>query len=417
MEAAYDVDEIRRDFPILSTKVNGKPLVYLDSAATSQKPIQVIDAISNYYRTYNSNIHRGMYDISIKATEEYERSKELAAKFLNAGSYRSIVYTKNVTDSINLVALSWGEANIKEGDTILVTAMEHHSNIVPWQLLAKRKKARLEYVGLKDGMFVDMEDLKEKLGRGPKLFAFTHVSNVLGTINPAKEMTEMAHKAGATVLVDGAQAAPHMKVDVRDIGCEFYGLSSHKMLGPAGIGVLYGKEELLEAMEPVTGGGDMIRSVSFDESTWNELPWKFEAGTPNVEGGIGFGAAIEYLNRVGMSRITENDLRLIKYALKRLGEDSSIQVYGPGLEHADRKIGAIPFNINHVHPHDVATIFNSEGVAIRAGHHCAMPLVTKLIGEPAVSRMSFYLYNKEEEVDRAVDAIEKVKKVLRVMSQ
>lgn len=417
MPAGFDVDEIRKDFPILSTKANGRQLVYLDSAATSQKPVQVIEAVSNYYRTYNANIHRGMYDISVRATEEFVRSKELAAKFLNAGHYRSIVYTKNTTDSINLVAMSWGEENVKEGDVILTTAMEHHSNIVPWQLLAKRKKARLEYVGLKDGKFLDMEDLREKLAHSPKVLAFAHVSNVLGTLNPAKEITELAHRSGAVVVVDGAQAAPHIRVDVKDIGCDFYCLSGHKMLGPAGIGVLYGKEDLLESMGPVAGGGDMIRSVDFDGSTWNDLPWKFEAGTPNVEGGIGFGAAIEYLNRVSMDAIEANDAKLMRYALKRLSEDPSVKVYGPGADHVSRKIGSIPFNVGDVHPHDVATIFNSEGVAIRAGHHCAMPLVRQVIGQPAVSRMSFYLYNKQEEIDRAIDAIEKVKRVLKVRNQ
>lgn len=409
-----NVEEIRKDFPILGIKVNGKQLVYLDSAATSQKPIQVIDAVNNYYRTYNANIHRGMYDISIKATEEFTRSKELAAKFLNADSYRSIIYTRNVTESINLVALSWGEANVKEGDVILTSSMEHHSDIVPWQLLAKRKKAKLEYIALKDGKFMDMDDYKEKLKHNPRIVAFAHVSNVLGTINPAKEMTELAHKAGATVLIDGAQAAPHMAVDVKDIGCDFYGLSSHKMLGPAGIGVLYGKEDILESTEPLYGGGDMIRSVDFQESTWNELPWKFEAGTPNIEGGIGFGAAIEYLNKVGMQNITANDMKLMKYALKRLEEVPGVKIYGPGYAEAEKKIGAIPFNIGTAHPHDVAEIFNSEGVAIRAGHHCAMPLVTKLLDTAAVSRMSFYLYNTQEEIDKAMDAIGKVKRVLKL---
>ncbi len=417
MPSSFNVDEIRRDFPILSTKVNGKPLVYLDSAATSQKPVQVIDAVSNYYKTYNANIHRGMYDISVRATDEFVRSKELAAGFLNAGSYRSIVYTKNTTDSINLVAMAWGEKNIKEGDIILTTAMEHHSNIVPWQLLAKRKKAKLEYVGLKDGKFLDMDDFREKLSHSPKVFAFAHVSNVLGTLNSAKDLTALAHHSGATVVIDGAQAAPHIRVDVRDIGCEFYCLSSHKMLGPAGIGVLYGKEELLEATDPVIGGGDMIRSVDFDESTWNELPWKFEAGTANIEGGIGFGAAIEYLNRVSIDAIAANDSKLMGYALKRLGEIHYVKVYGPGIEDLSRKIGSIPFNVGDVHPHDVATILNSEGVAIRAGHHCAMPLVRKVMGQSAVSRMSFYLYNKQEEIDKAIDAIEKVSKILGVRNQ
>ncbi len=415
--AAITVDEIRKDFPILDTKTKGgKRLVYLDSSATSQKPVHVINAVSDFYRTYNANIHRGMYDIAVKATEEYERSKGLVAEFIKAKSYRNIVYTRNTTESINTVSMSWGDANVKKDDTILITEMEHHANIVPWQLLAKRTGAKLEYAKVKDAKFIDMDDYKEKLGHSPKIVAFTHVSNVLGTINPAKEMVAQAHKAGAKVLVDGAQAVPHFGVDVADLDADFYAFSAHKMLGPSGIGVLYGKEELLEGMEPVLGGGDMIRSVTFEKSTWNELPWKFEAGTANIEGAIGLGAAIEYLNRISMDWVQGHGADITKYAVKRIGEVPGVRIYGPGIGDTDKRICAISFRLEGAHPHDVATILNSEGIAIRAGHHCAMPLVNIILEETAVSRISTYIYNKEEEIDRAVDAIGKVKKVLRLGS-
>ncbi len=411
----FDVEDIRRDFPILSTKADGKPLVYLDSAATSQKPRQVIDAVSNYYREYNANIHRGLYDISRRATEAYTGSKEAVARFINAESYRSVIYTRNTTESINLVARAWGDANVEKGDRILVSQMEHHSNVVPWQQLAKRKGATLEYVGLDSSRsFIDMEDLRVKLEGRPKVVAFTHTSNVLGSINDAKRITEMAHGAGATVLVDGAQSTPHFGVDVRQINCDFYAFSGHKMLGPAGIGVLYGREDILENMPPFLGGGDMIRSVDFQESTWNELPWKFEAGTSNVEGGIGLGAAIKYLNEVGMDRIREHEKRVTRYALGRLAETKGVTIYGPSADEIERRGGVISFNIRGAHPHDVATIFDSEGIAIRAGHHCAMPLVNRILNEPSVARMSFYLYSTEDEVNSAVAAIGKVRTVLRI---
>ncbi len=412
-----NTDEIRKDFPILNLKKNGKRLVYLDSAATSQKPMQVINAVSDYYQTYNANIHRGMYDISVKATEEYTNSKELAADWINAGSYREIVYVRNATEAINIVALSWGNENIKEGDTILITTMEHHSNIVPWQMLAERKKAHLEYVKLNESKFIDMDDYREKLKKNPKIVAFTHVSNVLGTVNPAKEMVELAHSNGAVVLVDGAQAAPHIGVDVKNIDCDFYAFSSHKMLGPAGIGVLYAKEDILENMPPVLGGGDMIRSVNFDKSEWNELPWKFEAGTSNIEGGIGFGAAIKYLKGVGIKNIETHENTITMYALKRLADVKGVSIFGPGMEEINKRIGVISFKIDGAHPHDIATIFNSEGIAIRAGHHCAMPLVRELLSENAVARISFYIYNTQEEVDTVIDAIAKVKEVLRLNKQ
>ncbi len=415
---AFDVDKIRKDFPILSTKTNGgKPLIYLDSAATSQKPIQVIKTVCDYYKTYNANIHRGLYDLSLRSTEAYEDSKKAVAKFINAESYRDILYGRNTTEAINIVALSWGEANLKKNDHILITQMEHHSNIVPWQLLAKKKGAVLDYVEVKNGA-LDMESFKKQLEKKPELVAFTHVSNVLGTINDVKELTRIAHRHGATVLIDGAQSVPHMPVDVRSLDCDFFAFSSHKMLGPAGVGVLYGKDELLEAMEPVYGGGDMIRSVGFQESTWNELPWKFESGTPNIEGAIGLGAAVDYLDKTSIRSIRSHEIKLTRYALNRLEETRGVTVYGIGSKAMtdSNRGGAISFNIKGAHPHDVSSIFNSQGIAIRAGHHCAMPLVNLVLKEPAVARMSFYLYNEEEEVDRAVEAVETVRKVLRIKS-
>ncbi|MGC8675918.1 MAG: cysteine desulfurase [Candidatus Micrarchaeia archaeon] len=405
-----DVDKIREDFPILGTSMNGKPLVYLDSAATSQKPVQVINAVSEYYKTFNANIHRGIYKISEEATEAYTHSKELVANFVGAKSYRSIVYYRSTTEAINILARSWGEQNIAKGDHILITEMEHHSNLVPWQMLAKRKGAVLDYVKLKDNKYVDIEDLKSKLELKPKIFAFTHVSNVLGTINDAELFVKMAHDAGAIAAVDMAQSAPHMKLDLRKIDCDFAAFSAHKMLGPSGVGVLYGKEDMLEKMEPVLGGGDMIRTVDFYSCTWNELPWKFEAGTQNIEGAIGFAAAIEYLNKTGMQEIRAHEKSLTKYALARL-EEAGVETFGPGKDDMDHKAGVISFAVKGIHAHDIAQVFDSEGIAIRSGHHCAMPLVNRLLDEPAVARMSFYLYNKQEEVDKAIEAIGKARKL------
>jgi cysteine desulfurase/selenocysteine lyase len=405
--------EIKKDFPIFNRAIYGKPLVYLDSAATSQKPLPVIERINDYYRNYNANIHRGIYKIAEEATEAYQRSKDLTAKFINAESYRNIIYCRNTTEAINMVALTFGNANVKKGDHILITGMEHHSNIVPWQLLANKVGATLDYAMLKDGTCLDLEDYKKKLEAKPKIVALTQVSNVLGTINDVRELAKMGHEAGAVVLIDGAQSVPHMPVDVRDIDADFFAFSSHKMLGPAGLGVLYGKEDLLENTEPLYGGGDMIRSVDFQKSTWNELPWKFESGTPNIEGGIGHGAAIEYLNRIGMKNIRDHEKELATYALKKLEDVEGIEIYGYG-KGREEKAGVISFNINGAHPHDVATIFDSEGICIRAGHHCAMPLVKSILGEPAVARMSFYIYNTEKDVDAAISAIDKVRDVLKL---
>ena len=412
---SIDVESIKKDFPIFKVKMAGKPLVYLDSAATSQKPQQVIDSIVKYYSEYNANIHRGIYEIAERATEEYTNSKEKLAKLIGAKGIENIVYVRNTTEAINLVAISWGNANVNKGDHILISDMEHHSNLVPWQLLERRKGAVLDYVKLdSNNKKLDMESFKENLEKDPKIVAITHASNVLGTINDVKYITREAKKHGAVVLIDGAQSAPHMPVDVGSIGCDFFALSGHKMLGPTGIGALYGTEEILDSMEPLFGGGDMISAVTRKTYSWNSLPWKFEAGTSNIEGGIAFGAAIDYLNNVGMERIHRHEAELTKYALESLEGIKNIEVYGPTKEDIAAKSGVISFGIKGVHPHDVAQIFNSEGIAIRAGHHCAMPLVTEVLSRGAVSRMSFYLYNSREDIDKAVAAIGKVKKIFKI---
>ena len=412
--AGIDVSKIKQDFPILNRVINGKRLVYLDSAATSQKPKQVIEKIKDYYENYNANIHRGIYKISEEATEAYIDSKRAASKFINSSSYNEIIYTKNATDSINLVALSWGEQNIKSGDHIMISEMEHHSNIVPWQMLAKRKGAVLDFVRVNDDLTsLDKDSLVENLDKCPKIVALTQVSNVLGTINDIREISREAHSRGAMVLVDGAQSTPHMPVDVKDLGADFFVASSHKMLGPAGLGILYASSKVLEEMPPLIGGGDMILTVEKERSTWNTIPWKFEAGTANIEGGIGFGAAIEYLNSVGMSRIREHEKEITRYALEMIEGIKNVRAYGYPANNIKDKAGVISFTIDGVHPHDVATIFDSDGVAIRAGHHCAMPLVKSVLHLPAVSRMSFYIYNDERDVDAAVEAIKKTKRVFK----
>ncbi len=414
-ELGFDVNSIRRDFPIMETSMNGKRLVYLDNAATSQKPKQVLDAIDDYYRNYNANIHRGIYKIAEKATEKYVESKVKVAELINASSMREIVYVRNTTEAINIVALSWGEDNIGKGDHILISEMEHHSNMVPWMLLAKRKGAVLDYINVDVNTYkLDMDSLDDMLGKNPKIVAVTQASNVLGTINDVKDIAKKAHRQGAVVLVDGAQSTPHMSVDVKDIGSDFYAFSAHKMLGPTGIGVLQAREELLNSMEPVFGGGDMIKSVRYDSYSWNDLPWKFEAGTPDISGAIGFSAAIDYLNKIGMENIRNHEKRLAEYALDRLSGINEVTVYGPDKKDIEGRAGVVSFSIDKVHSHDVAQIFDSEGIAIRAGHHCAMPLVTQKLGISALSRMSFYIYNKESEIDAAAVAIDKVKKIFKV---
>ena len=410
----FSIEAIRKDFPILSSKMNGKQLVYLDNAATTQKPKQVIKAIEDYYKKYNANIHRGIYRLAEEATAMYEESKKKIANFIGADGIEEIVYTRNATESLNLVAIAWGEANIEKGDHILISEMEHHSNMVPWQLLAKRKGAYLDYIKINDDTSLNMQSLKEELEKKPKVVSLTHVSNVTGTINDIKEVAKLVHEAGALFLVDGAQSVPHMKINVKDLGCDMLAFSGHKMLGPTGIGVLYAKKEILEAMPPFLGGGDMIKVVSYQSAIWNDLPWKFEAGTSNIEGGIGLGAAIDYINKIGIEEIHKHEKELTRYALERICEIKNVDIFGYGYENLEKRAAVISFSIKGVHPHDIAQVFDKEGIAIRAGHHCAMPLVKRLVSNGSVARMSFYLYNTKEEIDKAIDAIIKVKKLFGV---
>ncbi len=403
-----DFKKLREDFPILKIEVRGKRFVYLDSAATTQKPIQVIEAINNYYKNFNSNVHRGVYYISEEATRLYEEARMKVAKFINAESPRTIVFTRNATEAINLVAYSWGRKNIKEGDEIILTVMEHHSNLVPWQILAREKKAKLKFIPVNEDGTLQLEKLDELLTPKSKLLAITHVSNVLGTINPIKEIVEIAHNNGTIVVVDGAQSVPHIPVDVKDLKCDFLAFSGHKMLGPMGIGVLYGKEKLLEESEPFLGGGEMISQVWLDRATWNEIPWKFEAGTPNVEGAIGLGAAIDYLAKIGMENVEREERKLTAYAIKRLMEIEGIRIYGP--ENPELKSGVISFNLENIHPHDVGTILDQEGIAVRVGSHCAQPLMERF-NTSSMVRASFYIYNIEEEIDIMIFALKKVKEI------
>jgi len=398
-----NVKELRQLFPILDQQVNGKPLVYLDSAATSQKPLPVIEAIDNYYRQYNSNVHRGVHTLGTKATDAYEGARDKVRRFIGAASTEEIIFTRGTTTAINLVAASYGRAHVREGDEIVITYMEHHSNIIPWQQVAKQTGATLKYIPLQPDGTIRLEDVEQTVTPNTKIVAVMHVSNVLGTINPVKEIAQIAHKNGAVVVVDGAQSTPHMKVNVQDIDCDFYAFSGHKMCGPTGIGVLYGKKRLLEQMEPVEFGGEMIDFVGLYESTWKELPWKFEGGTPIIAGAIGLGAAIDFLEQVGLDHIAEHEHRLAQYALEQLGTIEGLTIYGP-----KERAGLVTFNIDGVHPHDVATVLDAEGIAVRAGHHCAQPLM-KWLNVTATARASFYLYNTEEEIDALVSALKKTK--------
>ncbi len=404
---ALNAQAVRADFPILGRQINGKPLVYLDSAATSQKPAVVIDAMDDYYRRYNANPHRGVYTISEEATAAYESARQRLATFINAASVKEVIFTRNTTEAINLVRYSWGRANIHRGDRILLTEMEHHSNLVPWQLLAQEVGARLEFLCIDDDGLLLLDQLERKLA-GVRLLALTHQSNTLGTINPIKAITTAAHAAGALVLVDGAQAVPHMPVDVQDLGADFYAFSGHKMCGPTGIGVLWARRALLESMPPFLGGGDMIKRVKLNEATWNDLPWKFEAGTPSVAEGIGLGAAVDYLSQFGMERVRSHEQTLVDYAMEKLQEIPGITIYGP----RDPEIhgGAISFTLPNIHPHDLATLVDREGIAVRAGHHCTQPLMDRL-GVAATTRASFYIYNRVDEVDQLVGGIQKAQKV------
>src|SRR5215469_5672253 len=397
--------DIRNDFPILSRHVHGKPLVYLDSAASSQKPDAVINAMNTYYRTYHANVHRGVYQISEEATAAMEKARVKVARFINARQSKQVVFTRNTSEGINLVAYSWGSANISSGDMVVLTEMEHHSNLIPWQLLAQRTGARLEFVPVTDDGLLRLDVYEQLLQQQPKLVAFTHMSNVLGTINPAKQMIAQAHAAGATVLLDGAQSVPHLPVDVQELDVDFLCFSGHKMLGPTGIGVLYGKRELLEAMPPFLGGSIMIRKVGLRESTWNDLPEKFEPGTASIAESIGLGAAVDYLSALGMENVLRHEQAITDYALQQLQSVPELTIYGP--RSADKRGGVISFTLGDIHPHDLASILDQElGVAIRAGHHCAQPLMEHF-DLAATARASFYVYTLPEEIDVLVQGLHK----------
>ena len=403
----FDVAKIRADFPILQREVRpGVPLAYLDSTATAQKPLAVIQAMDNYYRRANANIHRGVHTLAEEATALYEGAREKIAKFINAPASKQVIYTRNTTESINLVVYSWARANLKAGDLVILTEMEHHSNLVPWHMLEMERGIRLEFIPVTETGLLDLDGYKKLLEQGPKLVSFTHMSNVLGTINPAAEIIRLAHQAGAMTLVDGAQSVPHFAVDVQALDVDFLAFSAHKMCGPTGIGVLYGKASLLEAMPPFLGGGDMIREVKLRSFKPNALPHKFEAGTPAIAEAVGFGAACDYLTSIGMDNIAAYEHEITEYALERLEEIPGVKVFGPGIQD---KGGVAAFTLDGVHPHDVAQILDQHGVAVRAGHHCAQPLHEKF-HIPATSRASFYLYSTKEEVDKLVDGIYKVKK-------
>lgn len=403
--------KIRDDFPILKQRINDEPLVYLDSAATSQKPQAVIDSVVNYYQTINANTHRSVYTLGQRATDEYELARKKVQRFIKAKSSKEVIFTKGTTDSLNLVASTYGEENIQAGDEIVITYMEHHSNLIPWQQIALRKNAVLKYIELtKDGQ-LDMDDARKKITDKTKIVAVTHASNVLGVTNDVQELAQIAHSHNAVIVTDGAQAAPHQPIDVQELDTDFYAFSGHKMLSPMGIGVLYGKKGLLEQMSPYQFGGEMINSVDKFDSTWSELPWKFEAGTQNVSGAIGLGKAIDYLNNLGMENIAEYEQELVDYALPKLLAIRGLTVYGP--QNSTIHNGVISFNLNNLHPHEVATAFDMDGVAVRAGHHCAQPLM-KYLGVVATVRASFYFYNTKADVDKLLQAIADTKEFFRV---
>lgn len=410
-ECSLDICKIKTDFPILNRKINGHRLVYLDNAASSQKPTSVVDALSEYYNKINSNIHRGLHTLAEQATEAYERTRVHAASFIGGVKREEIIFTAGATEAINLVAYTWGEANINEGDEIVITEMEHHANLVPWVILAQKKKAVLKRIPLTSDGHLDLSNIDKIISPKTKLLAVSQMSNVLGTINPIKELVAFAHKNDALVLVDGAQAAPHMPVDVNELGVDFYTFSAHKMLGPTGVGVLYGREALLEAMSPFNMGGEMISQVTFDRVTWNDLPHKFEAGTPNIAGVVAFDDALTYLEKIGMENIRHHEICLTQYAFEKLNLLESIEIQGP-LNPLERG-GAISFTDKDIHPHDISTYLDSKGIAIRAGHHCAQPLM-KALGKVATARASLYLYNDKTDIDDLVEALKEMRRYFRV---
>ncbi len=398
-----DRNLIRKDFPILDQKVNGKPLVYLDSAATSQKPLPVIEAIDKYYREYNSNVHRGVHTLGSKATDAYENAREKVARFIHAKSPAQIIFTRGTTEGLNMIAHGFARFQVREGDEIVITPMEHHSNLIPWQQIAIATKATLKYIPLQPDGTVTLDDIRKTVTSHTKILAMTHVSNVLGTINPIKEAAKIAHENGAIMVVDGAQSVPHMPVDVQDLDCDFLAFSGHKMMGPTGIGVLYGKRDVLEKLEPVHFGGEMIETVELYQSTWKEIPYRFEGGTPIIAGAVGLGAAIDYLSGIGMDNVQKMSHEITEYGMERLAKVEDVTIYGPKVRGE-----LITFNLEGVHPHDVSTVLDTEGVAVRAGHHCAQPLM-RWLDVVATARASFYIYNSEHDVDVLVSALEKAK--------
>lgn len=406
MTTTFDINKIRDDFPILKQRINGNPLVYLDNGATSQKPQSVIDAIVNYYTTTNSNVHRGVHTMSQQATDGYEGARSKIRQFINADDDKEIIYTRNTTEGINLVAHSYGRQNVGPGDDIIVSNMEHHSNIVPWQMLCEEKGANLLVVPIDDTGELVMDEYEKMLSSRSKLVSITHVSNALGTILPAKQIVEMAHAHGAPVLLDGAQAVPHMPVDMNELDCDFYVFSGHKLFGPTGIGVLYGKEEYLEAMPPFLGGGEMIKSVTFEKTIYNDLPYKFEGGTPDIAGAIGLGAAIDYVNNLGFDQITAHEDELLRYGTEALSAIESLRIIGT----AEHKAGILSFVIDKAHPHDIGTILDEQGIAVRTGHHCAQPVMARF-QIPATARASLAFYNTKEDIDALVKGIDRVLEV------
>jgi cysteine desulfurase / selenocysteine lyase len=403
-----DVEGIRHDFPILTRRVHDRPLVYLDSAASSQKPLPVLDAERHYYLHTHANIHRGVYLLSEEATAAYEQAHEAVARFINA-TFEEMIFTKNTTEALNLVAYAWGLHQLQPGDEVVATELEHHSNMVPWQQIARHTGAVVNYIGITPQGHLDMDQARELIGPRTKLVSVAHVSNVLGTINPVQEIGVLAHAQGALLCLDGAQSIPHMPVDVRALDCDFFAFSGHKMLGPTGIGGLYGKRQLLEQMEPFLYGGDMIRDVTLDGASWNDLPWKFEAGTPPIAQGIGLAAAVAYLQELDMAAVHAHEHALVTYALEQLQQVPDVEVYGP---EAEDRGGVIAFNMMDMHPHDIASILDEQGVAIRAGHHCAMPLM-RTLGINGACRASFYVYNTPDEIDILVDSLGEVRRILR----
>jgi cysteine desulfurase/selenocysteine lyase len=404
--AGFDVEKVRADFPVLKQTVHGKPLVYLDSAATAQKPQAVIDAIRKFYEVDCANIHRGVHELSQRSTAAYEETRAKTRRFLNSRSKSELIFTRGATEGVNLVATAWGRKNVKEGDEIVISALEHHSNIVPWQMLCEEKGARLRVIPMNERGELLLEEYQKLLNPRTKMVAVAHVSNALGTINPVREMIEMAHRNGSLTLIDGAQAAPHMKVDVQALDADFYAFSGHKVCGPTGIGILYGKTKLLNAMPPYQGGGDMIRTVTFEKTTYNDLPYKFEAGTPNIAGGIGLGAALDYLTNIGMERIAAYEHELLLYGAERLSRIPGLRIVGTAKE----KAAVLSFVMEGIHPHDIGTVLDRQGIAVRTGHHCAQP-VMDWFGIPATTRASLAFYNTMGEIDALAAGIQKVKEL------